>query len=269
MRVAVSLVDRCVDVVDLLARDAGGLSLGDISDRLGVPKSAAHRLLSALCARGWVEQDDRTGFYRLTLRLAALGQRFLVSTGIPDLCHPVLEGLARRSRELARLAVADGDGLLWTDSAPGSPTGLVYRPDESPGVALHATAAGKAWLATLPVEQAVRVVLDSGFGDPDQYGPNCIRSVETLLQALDETRQRGWAIAVDESEAGVAGAAAAIRPGRSNGPAVGAVAIELPAARSSRKRLRELGAMAVEAAGELSELWTFRTLPSCALPLAS
>lgn len=269
MRVAVSLVDRCVGVVDLLARDADGMALGEISARLEQPKSAMHRLLNALCAKGWVEQDAQTGYYRLTLRLAVLGQRFLASTGILDLCHPVLEGLARQSHELVRLAAADADSLFWTDSAQGSPTGLVCLPDQERKVALHATAAGKAWLAMLPVEQAVRLVLESGFGEGDQFGPKSLRSVETLIETLQETRERGWASAIDEAGAGVASISAAIKLERSNGPAVGAVSIEAPAARVSDARLQELGEMVVASAQELSELWPFRALPSPELRLAS
>lgn len=269
MRVAVSLVDRCVEVVDLLAHDAGGMALGEISAHLDEPKSAMHRLLNALCARGWVEQDPQTGFYRLTLRLAVLGQRFLMSTGVLDLCHPVLEGLARQSRELVRLAVADGDSLFWTDSVQGSPTGLVYQPNDERKVALHATAAGKAWLATLPVDQAVRIVLESGFGERDQFGPKSVRSVEALIEALEETRKRGWATAIDEAEGGIASIAAAIKLEQSNGPAVGVVGIDAPVARASDVRLAELSEMVVVSAAELSDLWAFRTLPSPELRLAS
>ena len=45
-----------------------------------LPKSAAHRLLALLAARGFVRQDDATQHYALTLKLAALGFRFLAGT---------------------------------------------------------------------------------------------------------------------------------------------------------------------------------------------
>jgi len=43
---------------------------------------------------GWVEQYPETGFYRLTLRLAIMGQRVLLGTRIPDLTRPILQKLA-------------------------------------------------------------------------------------------------------------------------------------------------------------------------------
>lgn len=270
LRVAVSLVDRCVDVVDLLALSPEGLRLGAVSERLDLPKSATHRLLNALCTKGWVEQDKQSGFYRLTLRLTVLGQRYLLSTGIPDLCHPVLERLARQSRELVRLAAADGERLFWLDAAQGSSGGLIYRPGPARKVALHATAAGKAWLASLPTEHAVRIVLESGFGEDGEYGPGAVRTVEALMAALEETRARGWALSLEESEAGLAGVAAAVTAGDGGLPAAASLAVELPLARCSDARLETLGQLVVPAARELAALWPLRALPPAAeLALAS
>src|SRR5258706_5805615 len=109
--------ERCLDIIELLADDAGSLPLGEIAERLSLPKSGAHRLLATLVDLGWAEQDDDTGFYRLTMRLAILGQSFYVATGIPDICQPLLDRLANRSREFARLAVVDGKSLTWVAHA--------------------------------------------------------------------------------------------------------------------------------------------------------
>lgn len=266
MRVARSLIDRCIDVVDLLVEESRGLRLGEISDRLDLPKSAAHRLLGILREKGWVEQDPETASYRLTLRLAILGQRLMMSTGLPDLCHPVLESLAQECGEFVRLAVADGDRLFWIDSAQGAPAGLVYQPRPSRKVPLHATAAGKAWLATMSNEQALKFVLEDGFGDHDQFGPNAVRSVETLIETLDETRRRGWAIALDESEAGLAGVAAAICP---VDRVAGTIGIEVPLPRFSDQRMGDLGAKVVTVSRQLAGLWTLRSFRPTPLALAS
>ncbi len=70
-----------------------------------LPKSGAHRMLATLVELGWAAQDPVTGFYRLTMRLAILGQKFYVATGVPDICQPLLDRLASDSREFVRLAV--------------------------------------------------------------------------------------------------------------------------------------------------------------------
>src|SRR5262249_54138200 len=59
--------ERCLSIIELLAEGASDLSLGDIAERLELPKSATHRLLSTLVDVGWAEQDAGTSFYRLTM----------------------------------------------------------------------------------------------------------------------------------------------------------------------------------------------------------
>ena len=121
------------------------MPLGEISDQLSLPKSGAHRLLTTLVDIGWAEQNPSTGFYRLSMRLAILGQQFYVATGIPDICQPVLDELARQCREFVRLAVVDGQSLEWVAHAQGASGGLMYQPSLSSNtVPLFATASGKA-----------------------------------------------------------------------------------------------------------------------------
>src|SRR5512142_43698 len=105
--------ERCLAIVELLADGARSMPLGEIAERLSLPKSGAHRLLATLVELGWAEQDSPTGFYRLTMRLATLGQQFYVATGIPDVCQPLLDRLASQCREFARLGVVDGHALGW------------------------------------------------------------------------------------------------------------------------------------------------------------
>ena len=45
--------ERCLDIIELLADGASSLPLGDIADRLALPKSGAHRLLATLVDLGW------------------------------------------------------------------------------------------------------------------------------------------------------------------------------------------------------------------------
>jgi DNA-binding IclR family transcriptional regulator len=257
--------ERCLGIVELLADGAPQMPLGEIADRLELPKSGAHRLLATLVGLGWAEQDVETGFYRLTMRLAILGQRFYVASGLPDICQPVLDRFAQECREFARLSVVDGDALVWIAHAQGASGGLLYQPAETTGtVPLYATATGKVWLATLESNDAVqRVAKQGGFSQADRYGPNVIRSVDALLKELRATARRGYGLAFNEAEPGVTAIAAAILSGDAQG-AVGTVSIAGPSARMSESRVRELAPLVLQCAAELSTLWPVRTKPSTA-----
>ena len=193
------------------------------------------------------------------MRLAILGQRFYVATGIPDICQPLLDRLAHRCREFARLAVVDADSLVWVAHAQGASGGLVYQPSLTTNtVPLYATASGKAWLATLGSERAIRnVVKNGGFDDADKYGPNVVRSIKALMREVEATARRGYGLARNEAEPGVTALAAAIRA-REGGSALGTVSVAGPSVRMTDARVRELADLVVQSALELSSLWPLR-----------
>ena len=255
MRLVKSLVERCFDLITLLSEHAGAMSLGEIARRLDVPKSAAHRLLATLCDLGWAEQDADSGFYRLSLRLAVVGQRLLAGTRIPDICQPILDRLANQTEGLGRIAIVAPDGLTWIAHSQGARSGLIYQPELVAQVPLHTTANGKAWLATLDRSEALSRAIASGLGRTDIGGPRVITTKQTFSAALDETQERGWASAIEEAEPGVAAVAAVIRVGEQ---IVGTVSVAGAIHRFSPLVVPQVAEQVKSVAQELSSLWPYR-----------
>ena len=52
MKVVNPLLERCFQLIEFLAEEPRAYRLGVISERLGLQKGAAHRLLAALCDMG-------------------------------------------------------------------------------------------------------------------------------------------------------------------------------------------------------------------------
>lgn len=251
-----SPAQRCLDLLELLAEAPDGLALAGVCTRLAMPKSAAHRFLALLAARGFVRQDGATQRYALTLKLPALGMRFLAGTGVPDLAQPVLDALAARTRELARLAIVDGDALIWCAKAQGAASGLRYDADAARRVILHATAVGKIWLSTLPEAHAIELVLREGrIGGPG-LGPRAVTTIPALRRELRETRRRGYGVAIEEGEPGVAAVAVVVRPRQDPGaPACATVSVAGPLARMDAARREALARELRASADQIADLW--------------
>jgi DNA-binding IclR family transcriptional regulator len=249
-----------LSVLELLARHGEGLALSDIARQLDLPKSGAHRLLTTLAQRAYVRQDPNTQNYLLTLAVSALGFEFLESCGIPDICQPELDRLAALSGELVRLCIAEENGLTWVARAQGARHGLRYVPEMDIRPVLHATAVGKAWLATLPEDNAVRLAVSHpGFGQPNRFGPNAIKTTQKLLTALRESRRNGHATAVEEGALGTSAIARVVRAGANpDALVVGCVAIAGPSIRQTPTRMAELLPALIAATEELSRLWPMR-----------
>src|SRR5512138_873419 len=73
-RYAVPALDKGLDVIELLAREADGLSLNEIARALGRTSSELFRMVNGLARRGYIEQRDGER-YVLTLKLFELAHR--------------------------------------------------------------------------------------------------------------------------------------------------------------------------------------------------
>jgi IclR family transcriptional regulator, acetate operon repressor len=254
-----SPAQRCLDILEVLADAPAGLALSTIGSSLGLPKSAAHRFCTLLEERGYLRQEPLTRRYQLTFKLPQLAFRYIAATGVTDVAQPVLDRLAASTGELARLAVLDGDTLTWVAKAQGAPNGLRYDDQAGREVVLHATATGKAWLATLPDAAAIAIVERAGIMGVRPMGPRAVATPAELRRELAATRRRGYGEAVEEGEPGVAAIAALVRArSAKEAPVVATLSVAGPLARLESSRRAALAEHTLAAARELTELWPAR-----------
>ena len=91
-------VRRAVTALELIA-EAGELGVSELGRRLDVHKATASRLVSTLAERGLLERDPVNEKYRLGFGLVRLAGAAMAGLDIVREAHPVLEGLAERTRE--------------------------------------------------------------------------------------------------------------------------------------------------------------------------
>jgi DNA-binding IclR family transcriptional regulator len=148
--------------------------------------------------------------------------------------------------------------LTWVAFVQGRRTGLIYQPEMIGKVPLTVTANGKAWLSTLPAEEAMRIVREEGFPQPGRFGPRAIQSMDAFAAALDETRARGWGMSYEEAERGIAAVAAPIRPSGPNTPAVATCSVAGPLMRFGADDIVRHASSVMQAANEIAAIWPLR-----------
>ncbi len=266
----IAAVERALKMLEALAGEPDGADLSLLAERLDLPVSATHRLLATLAERGLVAQDASSGAYGLTLKLAQLAFRNLDLRGLPDAGQIVLDELARTTREYCRLAVIEGEELVWIARAQGATAGLRYEPPMGTEIVLHATATGKAWLASLPEAEALRIVCARGFKAEGRTGPNALGDVDALRAHLDETRRRGFALAVEEGEIGTVAMAVTFRAGPEPEAAVaGTLSVAGPQQRMQETRRGEITEALQRAAQAMAAIWPLRRRQIGRLPEAA
>ncbi|HZS90181.1 MAG TPA: IclR family transcriptional regulator [Chloroflexota bacterium] len=227
------------------ASEAPSLSAEELSDLTGWTPSSVYRLLSALEASGFVQEDPATRGYRLGLQLVALAGKALRGNALYRLCHPHLVRLAAASGETANLCVLDGPDVLTVDEAQGNEAirlsgwlGLRHPP--------HATAAGKVLLAALPPERRAALLP----ADLPALTPRTLTDRERVLRELDRVGAEGYGLTVEELGLGLVGVAAPIRD--HIGAVVAAITVGGPSFRFSERHLAECITLVIDAAAAVS-----------------
>lgn len=250
-----SVLEKSLRILELMVEHPEGLQVSAIARLLDQPVSGVHRQLRELARLGYVRQSRGQGDYALTLRLAALGLGFLGRSGVTDIAQPILDRLAAQSGELIRLSVLDAAGLTWVAVAQGATVGLRYDPGREQGMRVHpaSTAGGQALLSTLTDDEVLALVGQTGLrpeGAP--VGPKAPTTIAELLSRIEETRRRGYSIAIDTYIDGMGAMAVPVRAGgTADGKVLGCLSIAGPAVRFPSARMEELAPALFEASAEL------------------
>ena len=144
----VQSVATAMDLIDCLAAERE-LGVAEIGRRLGIAKSSAHRLLTTLAAKGYVQQVPETRDYRLGQRLHELGALVASRNQLRDHALPLLEALRAQTGETAHLAVPEGAQMFYVERLE-SYHGLRFSSRVSRVRPIHLTSSGKAVAAFNP-----------------------------------------------------------------------------------------------------------------------
>lgn len=228
------------------------IGVTDISRRLGIGKSTAHRLLSTLAEERLLEQNPATGAYRLGLAMYELGASVAMHTDLHAACLPVLDQVRNATRETVQVAVLDGREVVYVERRESPQTlrlfGRVGHRNDA-----HCTSSGKLLLAFLDEDSLGKVLTGWRLR---RHTPYTIVDHRGLRTALTEIRARGWAENINEAEVGVASIAAPIRNGR--GEVIASVSIAGPVQRLGSESLRRFARPVVEAGMAISRRLGYR-----------
>lgn len=255
-RATLSSVRNAARLLKEFSHGSREIGVTELSRRLGISKSTAHRLLATLADERLLEQDPHTGAYRLGLAMYELGASVAAHTDLHIACIPVIDQLANGTRETVQVAVLDGREVVYVERRDSPQTlrlfGRVGHRNDA-----HCTSTGKVLLAFLPPERLETLLENWVLTARTEH---TITSVPRLQAELAEVRRRGWAENVNEVEVGVASVAAPIRNGL--GTVVAAVSVAGPVQRLTHDSLKRFARPCVEAGLTISRRLGYRDATS-------
>ncbi len=214
---------RALRVLRFLATQPDPVTLDRLAQSVGLPRSTAYHLVTAMIEEGFVVHLPDEHRYGLGVAAFEVGSGYSRQEPLQRISRRHLAGLVDTVGQSAHLAVLHGRDVLYVleERAPGRPP-LVT--DVGVRLPAHLTASGRAILAALPHNQVRALYPDrSAFVDRHGVGPTSLSALRSLLT---ETRQRGYASEDGEVTPGFASVAAAVLD--HNGHPAAGIAVTYP-----------------------------------------
>ncbi|HEY0920769.1 IclR family transcriptional regulator [Devosia sp.] len=231
-RGGIQVISRAAAVLRSLKGQREGLSLGQISEKVGLPRSTVQRIVGALQAEQLVIAATPDRGIRLGPELSSLAESARID--VVEILHPYLAELGERTGETIDLAVFRARRMVFVDQIPSAHR---LRAVSSVGEAfpLTTTANGKACLAKLSDHQVLDLLQHE---QPERFAD--VGRRQHFLDEIAAVRAAKVAFDRDEHTDGISAIGASFFDLQGN---LYAISIPTPSsrfARSEPKIVREL-----------------------------
>jgi DNA-binding IclR family transcriptional regulator len=227
-----SQLQRGLRILELLT--SGPRSAASIARELDIHRSTALRLLRELESARYVRRNAEREYALVLERILALVPEGTEHSDLIETINPILRQVRDESQEAVNFSLPAGDSMVYASYYPSA---QVVSVRERAGAVrpMHCSAIGKAYLSALPVGDVDEQLGRLRFVGGTQRAP---KGPLELRDQLEASRERGYALDLQETLQGVVCVAVPVRVG---GVAIGAAGISAPADRMPDEQLLKYG----------------------------
>ena len=147
----VKSADRVLDIFELLASEPDGLTVSEISSRLGIARSSTHGLVQTVARRGYLRRDHRDGRrVALGASVVQLGLSVTDRLELRTIARGPLERLVAATHDTVLLAVPDHGNLIYVDKIFSDQRG--FRTDPRASARSPVSLPGSRQIRLLPAQ---------------------------------------------------------------------------------------------------------------------
>ena len=240
-------IGRAVSLLRVIAsRGRRGMRIAEVVATSGLAHATCHRMLQCLQAEGLLDKDTHTRKYYLGPLVHELGLLARPRYRLDELCDGALRHLADQTQDTVYLSERSGLEAVCTARQTGDYPIKALPLDVGIRRPLGVGAGGLAILGALPADEAESVVHING----PRYQAFGGLTADRMLDAVAQTRARGWSFLDSVATPGSAALGVAI-PGA---PAVAAISVAAISGRMPAARLDDLAAAIARQAAGVADL---------------
>ena len=194
---------RTMDLFLVFAEVKKPLSLGELAERLAAPKSSCHELIQTLVHLGFILVIDGGKSYYPSRRLLEMAEDIAEFSPIKEKVQNHLRRLRDETGETVFIGRLQGDQVVYSEVFDGLHT-IRYTASSGDLKAIHASALGKALLASLDQEERSRLISRLKL---TRFNEQTIIRKKQLKESLQQAEKQGIYTTSGESLADVMGLA--------------------------------------------------------------
>lgn len=241
----VPALGKGIAILEVIAREPG-LGFAGIQERLGMPKSSTHHLISTMCALGLIKRRP-SGGYGLGLKLFELAGIANESNDLLREAMPLLREFAKRVQLTCHLGVFEQGEAVYLARVEGA-RDIVVRSHVGQRFPVNCSALGKSLIAWMAPEILDGVIANLAF---EKRMPKTVMNAADFRLQLADVRRRGWALDDEEQAPNCRCIAAPIRD--RDGAVVAAISAVGTLEQVEDRRFETLAAQVIVAASAISE----------------
>lgn len=217
----VKSAQRTVRIIETLAASPTRLTISQLQELVGYPRSSLHALMRTLRDLKWVEADESGTSFGIGPHALMSGTAYLDKDPALPFAYETLEDLRAELGYTIHYARRDDSHVLYLASRESRDSVRIFS-RVGRRLPAHLTALGQAMLAQLTTEE-VDALLPEQL---ERFTPHTIVDRAALHHELDEIRTRGFAVEHEQGSPGVACIAAVVEY---RIPATDAISCSMPA----------------------------------------
>ncbi|PXW98701.1 IclR family transcriptional regulator [Sphaerotilus hippei] len=196
---------RGLAVIEAFDDAHGRMTVAQVAQRTGIPRTAARRYLLSLCHFGYAATDGKQ--FWLSPRVLRLGQSYLDGARLPRLVQPFIQSLSMNSGETVNVSVLDGHEVVYV-ARSNSPRVVSIGFHAGARVPAHVVSPGLVILSTLKDEPLRSWVAEHEFAG---FTASTIVIAQNFTEQVQRARRQNHWISVGQLDAGLTGVATALR----------------------------------------------------------
>lgn len=195
---SIQVIDRGLDLLELLATSENGMTIAELSSATGLPKSTIHRILATYAERHYVEQNEESRVYCLGYKVVEIASLFLNKIVLKTEAAPIMHDLAASFDCTSYLGVLEKGEVMYLERAERFNSLRLYT-QIGKREPVYCTALGKVLSAALPEDEFMYLARHLSY---IPYTPSSVKNYEEFAKEVAFAREHGYAVDREEHTAG-------------------------------------------------------------------